>query len=65
MRDAGVKHFDTHSLGRTFIGEVLDAGVDIATVAKAAGHANVQMTFRYDCRGLRRVADIANSVPDF
>jgi integrase len=47
---AGVKFFTPHDLRRTFVSNLLEAGVDIATVAKMAGHSNIQTTARYDRR---------------
>jgi site-specific recombinase XerD len=48
--EAGIKPFTPHDLRRSFIAELLDEGVDLATVARQVGHANVQTTARYDRR---------------
>lgn len=50
-QQAGVENVTPMDLRRSFVSEQLNSGVDIATVAKIAGHSNVQTTARYDRRG--------------
>lgn len=60
-KKAGVKTFTPHDLRRTFVSRLLDSGVDIAIVAKMAGHSNIQTTARYDRRpeeAKRRAANL-------
>jgi site-specific recombinase XerD len=49
--EAGVKHCTPHDLRRSFVSDLLAAGVDLATVSNMAGHESIDTTARYDRRG--------------
>lgn len=50
---ASVAPFSAYDLRRTFAGEMLDAGVDLATLQQMMGQANPATTARYDRRDNR------------
>ncbi len=51
QREAGLEGISPHGMRRAFVTGLLEAGVDVFTVQKLAGHADTGPTARYDRRG--------------
>ncbi|MBA9005762.1 tyrosine-type recombinase/integrase [Thermomonospora cellulosilytica] len=62
-RQAGLPPMTPHDFRRTFIGNLLDAGVDLATAQALVGHASPATTARYDRRPERRRRGAVDRLP--
>lgn len=62
---AGIEAIGWHDFRRTYAGDMLDTGADIATLANLMGHSDVRTTSRYDRRprAIRKAAAARISVP--
>ena len=58
-RRAHVAQFRPHDARRSYASGLLDAGVDLAIVARLLGHASIQVTAKYDRRGARAEVEAA------
>ena len=51
QRQAGLTGITPHAMRRAYVSTLLEAGVDVFTVQRLAGHADAVTTARYDRRG--------------
>jgi site-specific recombinase XerD len=62
MQAGLVKKATPHDMRRTFVSDLLDVGVDLATVSKMAGHEDTNTTKRYDRRSSKVMQDAAEKL---
>jgi integrase len=63
LRDCvGLEKFTTHDFRRTWIGDLLDANVQLTTIQDLAGHASPVTTSQYDRRGERARRSAADHI---
>lgn len=60
--EAGLGKLTPHDLRRTFVTTLLDAGGDMLSVGRLAGHSSAVTTARYDRRPERAMAEVAKLV---
>jgi len=63
VRRAGLEPLRPHDMRRTFISELLDAGVDLLAVQRQAGHLSPATTALYDRRDERAKMKAADALP--
>lgn len=62
LGEAGAAKKTAHDFRRTFIGELLDAGVDLATAQALVGHSSPATTARYDRRPEKTRRDAVDKI---
>lgn len=62
QREAGLEGISPHGLRRAFVTRLLEAGIDVFTVQKLAGHAQASTTARYDRRGEAAVREATKAL---
>ena len=59
---AGLVDVSPHDLRRTFVTQLLEAGVDLNTTRQLVGHADLQTTARYDLRDIKNHQRVLQNV---